>query len=177
MSDFKHIQVAKHPLTFRHISKSTSLLPPVSPPSVTTMALSLSAASHSLCSSSTTRVSLPPAAVSSSSSSPSSPSLVSFSSSHSLSPLRSLASSSSLFPHSPSLVQRKHTNRGSSNTVSPPTRAAASDAAQLKSAKEDIKVLLRTKFCHPILVKYPFSSSDIMFRTGEDIEFLYFITG
>ncbi|XP_009106408.1 L-ascorbate peroxidase T, chloroplastic [Brassica rapa] len=119
------------------------------------MALSLSAASHSLCSSSTTRVSLPPAAVSSSSSSPSSPSLVSFSSSHSLSPLRSLASSSSsLFPHSPSLVQRKHTNRGSSNTVvSPPTRAAASDAAQLKSAKEDIKVLLRTKFCHPILVR------------------------
>lgn len=33
--------------------------------------------------------------------------------------------------------------------------AAASDAAQLKSAKEDIKVLLRTKFCHPILVKSP----------------------
>ncbi|KAF3523456.1 hypothetical protein F2Q69_00051790 [Brassica cretica] len=120
------------------------------------MALSLSAASHSLCSSSTTKVSLPPAAVSSSSSSPSSPSLVSFSSSHSLSSLRSLASSpssSSLFPHSPSLVQRKHPNRGSSNTVVSPTRAAASDAAQLKSAKEDIKVLLRTKFCHPILVR------------------------
>ncbi|KAH0876117.1 hypothetical protein HID58_073479 [Brassica napus] len=117
------------------------------------MALSLSAASHSLCSSSTTRVSLPPAAVSSSSSSPP---IVAFSSSHSLSSLRSLASSSSsssLFPHSPSLVQRKHPNRGSSNTVVSPTRAAASDAAQLKSAKEDIKVLLRTKFCHPILVK------------------------
>ncbi|CAF2065453.1 unnamed protein product [Brassica oleracea] len=117
------------------------------------MALSLSAASHSLCSSSTTRVSLPPAAVSSSSSSPP---IVAFSSSHSLSSLRSLASSSSsssLFPHSPSLVQRKHPNRGSSNTVVSPTRAAASDAAQLKSAKEDIKVLLRTKFCHPILVR------------------------
>jgi len=33
-------------------------------------------------------------------------------------------------------------------------KCAASDAAQLISAKEDIKVLLRTKFCHPILVKY-----------------------
>ncbi|KAG2254941.1 hypothetical protein Bca4012_102163 [Brassica carinata] len=117
------------------------------------MALSLSAASHSLCSSSTTRVSLPPAAVSSSSSSPSSPSLVSFSSLRSLASSSSSSSSSSLFPHSPSLVQRKHPNRGSSNTVVSPTRAAASDAAQLKSAKEDIKVLLRTKFCHPILVR------------------------
>ncbi|CAH9085983.1 unnamed protein product [Cuscuta epithymum] len=29
----------------------------------------------------------------------------------------------------------------------------ASDADQLKSAKEDIKELLRTKFCHPILVR------------------------
>ena len=164
MSDFKHIQVAKHPLTFRHISKSLLSSHRFATPSVTIMALSLSAASHSLCSSSS-RISLPPAAVSSSSSSPP---IVAFSSSHSLSSLRSLASSpssSSLFPHSPSLVQRKHPNRGSSNTVFSPTRAAASDAAQLKSAKEDIKVLLRTKFCHPIFVKYPFSSSDIMFRT------------
>lgn len=32
-------------------------------------------------------------------------------------------------------------------------KCAASDAAQLISAKEDIKVLLRTKFCHPILVR------------------------
>lgn len=30
---------------------------------------------------------------------------------------------------------------------------AASDAAQLKSAREDIKELLRTKYCHPILVR------------------------
>ncbi|KAJ4751826.1 Stromal ascorbate peroxidase [Rhynchospora pubera] len=31
--------------------------------------------------------------------------------------------------------------------------SAASDPAQLKSAKEDIKELLKTKFCHPILVR------------------------
>lgn len=32
------------------------------------------------------------------------------------------------------------------------TVAAASDPAQLKSAREDIKELLKSKFCHPILV-------------------------
>lgn len=32
------------------------------------------------------------------------------------------------------------------------TVAAASDLAQLKSAREDIKELLKSKFCHPILV-------------------------
>lgn len=32
-------------------------------------------------------------------------------------------------------------------------KCAASDVAQLRSAKEDIKVLLRTKFCHPIMVR------------------------
>lgn len=31
--------------------------------------------------------------------------------------------------------------------------AAASDPAQLKNAKEDIKELLKTKFCYPILVR------------------------
>jgi hypothetical protein len=29
---------------------------------------------------------------------------------------------------------------------------AASDAAQLKAAQEDIKELLKTTYCHPILV-------------------------
>ncbi|CAA7013422.1 unnamed protein product [Microthlaspi erraticum] len=111
------------------------------------MAFSLSAASHSLCSS--PRVSLPAA---SSSSSPL-VAIPSSSSPHSISSLR-IVSSSSLFPHS-SLIQKKYpinvTNRGSSTGISP--KCAASDAAQLKSAKEDIKVLLRTKFCHPILVR------------------------
>ncbi|PKA66790.1 L-ascorbate peroxidase T, chloroplastic [Apostasia shenzhenica] len=32
-------------------------------------------------------------------------------------------------------------------------RCAASDPAQLKSVREDIRELLRTKFCHPILVR------------------------
>jgi hypothetical protein len=30
---------------------------------------------------------------------------------------------------------------------------AASDAAQLKSAREDIKQLLKTTYCHPIMVR------------------------
>jgi L-ascorbate peroxidase len=30
---------------------------------------------------------------------------------------------------------------------------AASDAAQLKSAREDIKEILKTTYCHPILVR------------------------
>jgi L-ascorbate peroxidase len=29
---------------------------------------------------------------------------------------------------------------------------AASDAAQLKSAREDIRELLKTTYCHPIMV-------------------------
>ncbi|XP_020573587.1 probable L-ascorbate peroxidase 6, chloroplastic [Phalaenopsis equestris] len=32
-------------------------------------------------------------------------------------------------------------------------RSAASDSAQLRSAREDIRELLKTKFCHPILVR------------------------
>ncbi|KAJ0241446.1 L-ascorbate peroxidase T [Hirschfeldia incana] len=121
------------------------------------MALSLSAAaSHSLCS---TRVSLPPAAAVSSSSP-----VVAFSSSpHSLSSLRSVASSS-LFLQSSSLIQRKNPNRGSSSFVI----AAASDAAQLKSAKEDIKVLLRTKFCHPILVRLGWHDAGTYNKNIED---------
>lgn len=42
-------------------------------------------------------------------------------------------------------------------TVSAP-KSFASDPDQLKNAKEDIKELLRTQFCHPILVIFtPFS--------------------
>lgn len=33
------------------------------------------------------------------------------------------------------------------------TKCSASDPDQLKSAREDIKELLNTKFCHPILVR------------------------
>ncbi|KAJ0025908.1 hypothetical protein Pint_08147 [Pistacia integerrima] len=43
------------------------------------------------------------------------------------------------------------TNRGFSTSASP--KCAASDPDQLKSAREDIKELLKTKFCHPILVR------------------------
>lgn len=36
-------------------------------------------------------------------------------------------------------------------------KSLASDPDQLKSAREDIKELLSTKFCHPILVTFKFS--------------------
>lgn len=46
--------------------------------------------------------------------------------------------------------QRRADVRVSSGRYS--TVCAASDPDQLRSAREDIKELLRTKFCHPILV-------------------------
>lgn len=52
--------------------------------------------------------------------------------------------------------------------VSPTCAAAASDAAQLKSAKEDIKVLLRTKFCHPILVRLGWHDAGTYNKNIED---------
>ncbi|XP_073265164.1 probable L-ascorbate peroxidase 6, chloroplastic/mitochondrial isoform X2 [Populus alba] len=48
-------------------------------------------------------------------------------------------------PRSPLIFKDQ---RSSMSTV-----AAASDSAQLKSAREDIKELLKSKFCHPILVR------------------------
>ncbi|WCJ44371.1 thylakoidal ascorbate peroxidase [Euphorbia peplus] len=73
------------------------------------------------------------------------------------SPLLSLSSSSS-YSFSPSLrclrssplVPRVFSNQFGSSMS---TVAAASDPAQLKSAKEDIKELLKSTFCHPILVR------------------------
>nr|AHK10128.1 peroxidase 2 [Hevea brasiliensis] len=79
---------------------------------------------------------------SSSASSYLSPLSLSSSSSYSLSPLKCLRSSP-LLPHF--FLNQK---RSSMSTV-----AAASDPAQLRSAREDIKVLLKSKFCHPILVR------------------------
>ncbi|XP_061970970.1 probable L-ascorbate peroxidase 6, chloroplastic/mitochondrial isoform X1 [Populus nigra] len=68
----------------------------------------------------------------------------------------SLASSSSYSPSSLKCLRFsplsplifKDQKRSSMSTV-----AAASDAAQLKSAREDIKELLKSKLCHPILVR------------------------
>jgi len=43
------------------------------------------------------------------------------------------------------------------------TVAFASDPDQLKSAREDIKELLRTKFCHPLMVIFSaFFSFDLV---------------
>ncbi|EEF42139.1 probable L-ascorbate peroxidase 6, chloroplastic/mitochondrial isoform X2 [Ricinus communis] len=106
-----------------------------SPPSLP-MAASLAGAASSrlLPSASRSRLSL-------SSSSFSSLSL-SASSSYSVSPLISLRSSP--------IVPRIFLNKKGSLMS---TVAAASDPAQLKSAREDIKELLKSKFCHPILVR------------------------
>ncbi|KAJ6412652.1 hypothetical protein OIU84_005657 [Salix udensis] len=68
----------------------------------------------------------------------------------------SLSSSSSYSPSSLKCLRLsplsplicKDQKRSSMSTV-----AAASDAVQLKSAREDIKELLKSKFCHPILVR------------------------
>ncbi|KAI4307257.1 hypothetical protein L6164_030462 [Bauhinia variegata] len=79
-----------------------------------------------------------------------SPSLVSFTSLASLKCLRSSPRISHLF-----LDQSRAEVRASSggySTVSAP-KSFASDPDQLKSAREDIKELLRTKFCHPIMIR------------------------
>ncbi|KAM7511092.1 hypothetical protein LguiB_009967 [Lonicera macranthoides] len=88
----------------------------------------------------TTRASLSP---------PSSLSLSSSSSSSSLSSLKCIRSSP-LLSHL-LLHQRRSTVQVS--TANFTTKCFASDADQLKSAREDIKELLKAKFCHPILVR------------------------
>ncbi|XP_059630731.1 probable L-ascorbate peroxidase 6, chloroplastic/mitochondrial isoform X2 [Cornus florida] len=83
----------------------------------------------------------------------SSPPSLSLSSSSSFSSLKSLRSSpliSHLFLH-----QKRssvHVSASGFSTVASPT-CFASDPDQLKSAREDIKELLKTKFCHPLLVR------------------------
>uniref|UniRef100_A0A5B6Z7V4 Plant heme peroxidase family profile domain-containing protein n=1 Tax=Davidia involucrata TaxID=16924 RepID=A0A5B6Z7V4_DAVIN len=75
------------------------------------------------------------------------------SSSSSLSSLKCLRSSPLL---SHLLLHQKrssvHVSTGCYSTVASPT-CFASDPDQLKSARENIKELLKTKFCHPILVR------------------------
>jgi L-ascorbate peroxidase len=39
------------------------------------------------------------------------------------------------------------------NSTTAATKSSSSDPDQLKNAREDIKELLSTKFCHPILVR------------------------
>nr|ATL77049.1 ascorbate peroxidase 3 [Phellodendron amurense] len=69
----------------------------------------------------------------------------------------SLSSSSSLkcLRFSPLISQRRSsvnaTKRGYSTAATP--KCAASDSDQLKSAREDIKEILKSTFCHPILVR------------------------
>ncbi|XP_021896462.1 L-ascorbate peroxidase S, chloroplastic/mitochondrial [Carica papaya] len=124
-----------------HVSVTVPI-PPSQPSSpLPHMASSLgTVASSRLLSSSKARLCL-----SSSSSSPSISTL-------SLSSLRCLSSSPLISRLS--LNQRSFVNvsNGGFSTVAT-AKSAASDPDQLKSAKEDIKELLRTKFCHPILVR------------------------
>ncbi|AEE82637.1 stromal ascorbate peroxidase [Arabidopsis thaliana] len=89
------------------------------------------------------------------SSSSSSRSTLTLSASSSLSFVRSLVSSPRLSSSS-SLSQKKYriasVNR-SFNSTTAATKSSSSDPDQLKNAREDIKELLSTKFCHPILVR------------------------
>ncbi|KAJ6735833.1 THYLAKOID LUMENAL 29 KDA PROTEIN CHLOROPLASTIC-RELATED [Salix viminalis] len=108
----------------------------ISPPKSQPMAsLSSGAATTPRLLSSASRVRLPISSACSSLS-------LSSSSSYSPSSLKCLR----LSPLSPLIC--KDQKRSSMSTV-----AAASDATQLKSAREDIKELLKSKFCHPILVR------------------------
>ncbi|XP_042033219.1 probable L-ascorbate peroxidase 6, chloroplastic/mitochondrial isoform X1 [Salvia splendens] len=70
----------------------------------------------------------------------------------SLGSLRSSPLLSRIFLPQKSTARRLSTGRIGYSTASPP-KCAASDPDQLKSAREDIKELLKTKFCHPILVR------------------------
>uniref|UniRef100_A0A1J3H631 L-ascorbate peroxidase n=1 Tax=Noccaea caerulescens TaxID=107243 RepID=A0A1J3H631_NOCCA len=104
----------------------------LSPPNNNMYSIRSAASSRLLCSSSRSRLSL---------SASSSPSSLSFT--------RSLVSS-------PLLSQKRNqvasVNR-SFNSAATTKCTSASDPEQLKSAREDIKELLKTKFCHPILVR------------------------
>ncbi|KAI9113226.1 hypothetical protein K1719_015751 [Acacia pycnantha] len=100
------------------------------------------AASYSRFFSSASRASLSLAA--------SSPSPSLFSSSSSSNGLRSLPRISHLFLHQRRAEVRVLSGRYS--TVSA-TKSFASDPDQLKSAREDIKQILRAQFCHPILIR------------------------
>ncbi|XP_010538991.1 PREDICTED: L-ascorbate peroxidase S, chloroplastic/mitochondrial isoform X2 [Tarenaya hassleriana] len=78
-------------------------------------------------------------------------SVSSSSSSSSVSFVRSLVSSPIA---SPSLYPSRYSVTALNRSFSAATtKCATSDPDQLKSAREDIKELLKTKFCHPILVR------------------------
>ncbi|KAK4429640.1 L-ascorbate peroxidase T, chloroplastic [Sesamum alatum] len=77
---------------------------------------------------------------------------LSYRSSLSPSSLRSSPLLSRLF-----LPQKSSLGRFSSRRIgystAPPPKCSASDPEQLKSAREDMKELLKTKYCHPIMVR------------------------
>ncbi|KAL8482189.1 hypothetical protein ACS0TY_028373 [Phlomoides rotata] len=77
---------------------------------------------------------------------------LSYRSTVSFSSLRSSTRLSQFFLPQKNSFRRFSTGRIGYSTVSSP-KCAASDPEQLKSAREDIKELLKTKFCHPILVR------------------------
>ncbi|KAL0438109.1 UNVERIFIED_CONTAM: L-ascorbate peroxidase T, chloroplastic [Sesamum latifolium] len=72
--------------------------------------------------------------------------------SFSLSSLRSSPLLSRLFLPQKSSLGRFSSRRIGYSTV-PSPKCSASDSEQLKSAREDIKELLKTKYCHPIMVR------------------------
>ncbi|XP_054788305.1 probable L-ascorbate peroxidase 6, chloroplastic/mitochondrial isoform X2 [Prosopis cineraria] len=75
--------------------------------------------------------------------------------SSSLSSLKCLTSSSLIFHHFSNQAQRRaqvRVSNGGYTTVSAP-KSFASNPDQLRSAREDMRELLKTKFCHPILIR------------------------
>ncbi|PIA47452.1 hypothetical protein AQUCO_01400242v1 [Aquilegia coerulea] len=80
-------------------------------------------------------------------------SLLSSSPSITLSSLKCLRSSSSSFFSNQKLQRRSMSHTISVGRIAVVPTCFASNTDQLKSAKEDIKVLLKTTFCHPIMVR------------------------
>ncbi|KAL3513643.1 hypothetical protein ACH5RR_026360 [Cinchona calisaya] len=80
-------------------------------------------------------------------------SLSSSSASHSFKLLRSSPLISHLFLSQKRAADASRFLRNGCSSYSTVTKCFASDPEQLKSAREDIKEILRTKFCHPILVR------------------------
>uniref|UniRef100_A0A7N0U0E4 L-ascorbate peroxidase n=1 Tax=Kalanchoe fedtschenkoi TaxID=63787 RepID=A0A7N0U0E4_KALFE len=90
--------------------------------------------------------------------------VVAVSASHKCLPLRSFPSPSSIFLHK----RRSAIHVSSTNFSSLSPKCFASDPAQLKGARDDIKELLRTKFCHPILVRLGWHDAGTYDKSIED---------
>ncbi|CDP10929.1 unnamed protein product [Coffea canephora] len=93
---------------------------------------------------------------------------LSLSSPHSVKLFRSSPLISHLFLPQKGAAAASRLLRSRSSSYSTVTKCFASDPEQLKSAREDIKELLKTKFCHPILVRLGWHDAGTYNKNIED---------